>query len=105
MGSDTRYAMRNKAAARRDANESDIVAELQAHGVVVYHIAQKDVPDLLCRYKGVWVPVEIKADGEKLTEGQAKFFEECHAAGAPCFRMDSIDDVPLFVAAIGTWYG
>lgn len=59
--------------ARRDANEPEIIAELQAWGLSVYRL---DKPcDLLCGIYGKTRIAEVKVEGAKLTEAQVKFSE------------------------------
>ena len=58
-------------AAKVDANQAEIVADLRACGVSVQplHAVGKGVPDLLCGWRGRNVLIEIK-DGNKVPSAQ-----------------------------------
>ena len=75
--------MRVGQARRRDTTERAIVEALRACGVFVVALSGKDAPDLLCRFQGIWTPLEAKSGKGRLRPGQA-------AAGYPMVR--SIDD-------------
>lgn len=60
---------------KRDKNELHIIKMLKLSGVSVQRISAKDVPDLLCGFKGVTYLIEIKDGKGKLSPGQAKFHE------------------------------
>lgn len=60
-------------AAKRDANESEIVKALDAIGATVTKLSQPGVPDLLVRYRDRWYLVEVKGPNGKLTPGQREF--------------------------------
>ncbi len=60
--------------AKRDANESEVVAALERVGAVVYRISASGLPDLLCCFRGRWTPMEVKSGKGKLTEAQAATF-------------------------------
>jgi len=66
-------------AARRDANESGIVAGLRAAGADVWQISGTNAPDLLVRFRGRLSALEVKAAKGKATAGQ-------QAAGFPLVR-------------------
>jgi Holliday junction resolvase len=61
----------------RDANESDLISELQQVGLDVYRVKSDTagVPDLLIGYGEDWWLVEIKTDGGKLSTTQEQFIE------------------------------
>jgi Holliday junction resolvase len=71
----------HRRAARRDANEAEIVAALRAVGATVQQLSGEDVPDLLVGFRGVDYLVEVKQAPSKghsaknlhavLSEGQA----------------------------------
>lgn len=76
----------------RDANEPDIIRELQDRGAVVI---QLDTPvDLVVGYRGTWTLVEIK-NGPKapFKPGQIEFLEDCRRRGLPVAIVDDLDDV------------
>jgi hypothetical protein len=89
----------HRRAARRDKNESAVVAALRKSGCLVEPLSGEGVPDLL-----VWSPalsrivlIEVK-DGAKspsqrrLTEQQQKFHAEWQAAGAHVVKADSVTE-------------
>ena len=90
-----------KRAAKRDANERDIIEALEACGVAVTQLSQAGVPDLLCSVTtpgkgfGKWFMVEVKSDKGKLTEDQYKFIDK-HNAWVHIAR--SRDDVDRIMA-------
>lgn len=55
---------------RRDAIEPAIVAALEAAGVNVFRISGVGIADLLCYYRGQWLPMEVKSKGGTLTTAQ-----------------------------------
>lgn len=56
---------------RRDSAEQAIVEALEAYGVRVWKIGGTGNPDLLCLYRGVWVPLEVKSGpAGRLTRNQ-----------------------------------
>lgn len=56
---------------KRDANEGEIVQALRKMGATVIPISGKDAPDLLVKYREVWLPIEVKSGKGKVTAGQA----------------------------------
>jgi hypothetical protein len=57
-------------AARKDSPQAAIVDALRAIGVMVFVLNQEGLPDLLCYFRGVWMPLEIKRPRGKLTAAQ-----------------------------------
>lgn len=51
---------RGGAGKRRDAIEPDMIKALRAHGIVVWQISGRGLPDLLCWTGARWVPLEVK---------------------------------------------
>jgi len=90
-------------AAKLDANQAQIVADLRTMGVLVLSLAPvgSGVPDLLCGWKGRLVLLEVK-DGakvpsaRKLTPHQELFHKEW--AGMPLYVVDS---TPSALQAVG----
>lgn len=71
-------------AAKRDANEAEVIATLQVHGWSVFQMSQKGFPDLLCVWGGVAVRlVEVKMPKGSLTEAQEVTFAALEKAGMP----------------------
>lgn len=81
-------------AARRDANEDQIVSALQACGAYVKKINGSGEFDLLCHYRGHTLLLEVK-DGRKppsaqaLTPAEEKFHEEW--PGDNLYIVNSVD--------------
>jgi hypothetical protein len=82
-------------AARKDANQGEIVDGLRRAGVRVEILNQEDIPDLLVGYRFNFWLFEVK-DGDKppsrrkLRPGQQKFAERW--AGYPIVKIESLDD-------------
>lgn len=62
-------------AAKRDGNEGEIVAALEAVGCVVHRLSQAGIPDLLVGRNGVTYLLEVKERKGALTDEQEIFFE------------------------------
>lgn len=73
-------------AARRDANEPEIIQALERIGVQVWQISGSGVPDLLTFRQGIWLPVEVKMPGGELTVAQRKTYQ-----AAPFPIMESVE--------------
>lgn len=65
----------HRRAAKRDANEGEIVDALEQVGANVYRLSAENVPDLLVIRDGLSFLIEVKVPGEKLTPGQEDFFK------------------------------
>ena len=63
-------------AARRDANEAEIVEALRAIGAVVQPLSAAGVPDLAVFYKNEWKLLEVKTAKGKLTDLQLRWNEK-----------------------------
>lgn len=76
---------------RRDANEPEVIAALEAHGFHVTRISGKGVPDLLISHGGdrQWV-AEVKTEKGRVKPAQAEFYAEWR--GEPVELLRSIDD-------------
>ncbi len=106
MGHDS--SMRHAYAKRRDANEPDIVAALEAVGAWVHRF---DSPvDLLVDFRGAIALVEVK-DGRKspadrpLTPAQVKFFERALLRGIRAFVVRSVAESVCAIGAIPCGHG
>jgi hypothetical protein len=100
----------HRRAARRDANEPEIVAALKAVGATVQQLSGEDVPDLLVGFRGGDYLLEVKrplgprgghAEGIKhvsLTPEQATW----HAAwrGRPPVVVRSVDEALRAIGAV-----
>ncbi len=67
----------NRRAAKRDANEPEIIEFLRKAGCMVLPISESGLPDLLCCYRGLIFLVEVKSGKGKLTAAQERFFQDC----------------------------
>lgn len=83
-------------AARVDANQEQVVSALRACGAYVRIVTQGEgLPDLLVGYRGYTLLLEVK-DGRKppsarkLTEAEAKFFEEWQ--GGLLAKVESVEE-------------
>ena len=56
---------------KRDTAERVIVAALVAYGVRIWKLSGTGNADLLCLYRGVYLPLEIKTGKGKATANQA----------------------------------
>lgn len=68
-------------AAKRDANEGEIVDALTRAGAVVYRLSGSGLPDLLVGFRGDTYLLEVKAARGALTEDERLFLEAWHSAG------------------------
>jgi hypothetical protein len=68
-------------AAKRDANEGEIIAALEAVGARVFRVSDGHFPDLAVLYGGRWHLLEVKAQGGTLTPGQVAFVASVEKAG------------------------
>lgn len=68
-------------AAKRDANEAEIVRALELSGWTVIPVSDTGVMDLLCIRRGVVRLLEVKSAKGKRTPAQEKTFARIHAAG------------------------
>lgn len=67
-------------AAKRDANEPEIVAALEMAGWTVIKVSDSGFPDLLCARKGVLKLLEVKMPDGELTPAQEKTFARIQRA-------------------------
>ena len=78
--------------AKRDKVEKALVAHLAAKGAVCWRVSIADFPDLIVRYRNLWVPVEVKSPVGKLTTGQRVFVDSARSVGAPVYVITTADD-------------
>jgi Holliday junction resolvase len=74
----------HRRAARRDANEAEIVEALRAAGAKVWPISGPGIPDLLVAYQGRFLLLEVKTRAGKPTRAQIQFASE-------------VEDCPVFI--------
>jgi len=78
-------------AARRDANEPQLVTFARALG---WWLTKLDEPcDWLGCRRGVWYPIEVKTEDGELTAKQQIFHREAFKRGARVLIWKSTDDV------------
>ena len=78
--------------ARSDSNQSEIVADLRSVGFQIdsLHRVGAGVPDLLCSWRGVSAPVEVKTLNGKLTMAQKVWWAEHNGNGIIARTADEI---------------
>lgn len=74
----------NRFAARRDANEPEIVAALERCGVQVWRL--NEPCDLLTLFRGRWLPMEIKTRTGRTQRAQERQAEFLASSGCPVVR-------------------
>jgi len=82
-------------AARKDANQAEIVETLRACGASVHILDEKDLPDLLVGYRGCTILMECKDGSRKPSErrlrpGQQRFFDEWR--GGRAVKVETLED-------------
>ncbi len=65
----------NRRAAKRDANEPEIIKALRAAGATVEQLSEKGVPDLLVGFMGSTYLMEVKTPKGKLTPDQTTWID------------------------------
>jgi hypothetical protein len=94
----------NRYSKKRDNNEKQLVAYMRARGVWVQHVSEANFPDLLCLYRNMWFPAEVKGPREKLTLGQQDFFALARNCNAPAYVIRAEKDVDLLLADLDERY-
>jgi hypothetical protein len=91
-------------AARRDANEGDIIKALRAEGAYVKVINDEGLFDLLVSHRGETLMIEVK-DGAKppsarrLTEAEQKFHDEW--PGSDLYIVNSVEEAIALLRTCG----
>lgn len=83
-------------ARRRDSNEKPIVDALRAVGAQVIPISGPGAPDILCGYRGRWIPMEIKTPKGTLKPLQ----EKQQASSMPFVIVRSVAEALRAIGAI-----
>ncbi len=68
-------------AAKRDANEGEIITALREAGVRVFQVSDGGFPDLACLWRGVWHLLEVKGRSGSLTPAQKAMVADVEAGG------------------------
>jgi len=90
--------------ARRDANEPELVAHLEAHTDVadVRSLSALGLPDLLCQHiNGNYFFIEVKTASGRLTKPQQVFFEKARKRKSLAFVCVTTGDCDHAIAATG----
>lgn len=66
----------HRRAAKRDANEPNIIKALRAYDCVVWQLSGKGIPDLLVMRKGKMWLADVKMPGKPTTTPQEELWEE-----------------------------
>ncbi len=91
--------MKQRQAARVDANQATIVKELRDRGALVVILGQP--VDLLVGYRGEWALVEVKSGpGARVRPKQSDFLDQCRENQVACFLIDDLDDVETFCTLV-----
>jgi hypothetical protein len=96
------FSMRR--AARRDANEGDIIKAMRAEGAYVKVINDEGLFDLLVSYRGKTLMIEVK-DGAKppsarrLTDAEQKFHDEW--PGSDLYIVNSVEEALALLRTCG----
>ena len=97
----------NRRAARRDANEPEIVEALQTAGATVQTLSAKGVPDLLVGFRGETYLFEVKIPlgplgGAPQHQHLNKKQDEWHRKwrGGTCVVVRSVDDALRAIGAL-----
>jgi hypothetical protein len=91
-------------AARRDANEGDIIRAMRAEGAYVKQINDEGLFDLLVSYRGETLMIEVK-DGAKppsarrLTDAEQKFHDEW--PGSDLYIVNSVEEAIALLRTCG----
>ena len=87
----------HRRAARRDKNESEIVAALVKAGATVVPLSAAGCPDLLCGFRGSTFLLEVKAEKGRLTPDQLAWHKAWE--GYPVKVVRSVDDALQAIGA------
>ena len=85
-------------AAKRDANEPEIIRAFKARGWSVQQVSERGCPDLLVGRGRVLLLVEVKGKGAKLTPDQRTWFEAWQGPLPVIVR--SVSDVDVLTEAL-----
>lgn len=80
---------------RTDNNQAGIIAALRRVGSVVMVISSvgRGYTDIIAStWDGRWLPIEIKMPGEKLTDDELAFHQDCDYHGLPVAIAYSAED-------------
>jgi hypothetical protein len=80
----------NRYAARRDANENELIACAESMGA---NIVIAGPLDFWVGHRGKWVPCEAKDPKGKLTPYQANFLQRCETFRLPVYVWRNVGDV------------
>jgi len=87
--------VKGRVAAKRDANEPEIVNALVRAGATVERLSMQGVPDLLVGYQGRTYLIEVKTEKGSLTDDQREWVSDWRGGRVRILR--SIDQVELWL--------
>ena len=78
-----------------DAVQRDLIRDLEMLGMVVWDLSRLhgEVLDLLCSWRGVCLPVEVKSPGGKLTKAQKRSIARLRAVGVEAIVAGTAEEV------------
>lgn len=88
----------HRRAAKRDANEPEIINALVQAGASVSKLSAEGVPDLLIGFRGETYLIDVKAKKGTLTDAQRVWFEDWRGGKAGVAR--TITEALVFVGAM-----
>ena len=95
-------------AAKRDANEGEIIEALRNAGWAVTQVSDGGVPDLICSRLRRWVLIEVKDKGGTVTKAQRDFILAHKAPVGVCYTAEqavwwaNVGSLLLFDASPGS---
>lgn len=93
----------NRYNARADANQREVIAELESHGCLV--VVTKQPVDLWFCYRGIGCWLEVKTRWGKLTNQQKDFQVACLNHKYPCYVLREGESVPDLLKIITSGWG
>jgi len=86
-----------RTAAKRDANEAEIVAALERFGFSVERVSSPGIPDLLMSRRSRWYVAEVKSKSGKPTDAQNRVLDRAQAH-IPLLR--NVEDVVAWATLV-----
>ena len=80
---------------KKDLNHAEIVAQCRELGMIVWDVADLggEVLDIVVYWRGRAIPVEIKSEGGKLTNGERKSLRLLESAGIKAVVAYCVEDI------------
>ena len=83
-----------------DANENEIIRALVKAGAEVQRMDRKDGFDLLVAIHYSFCVLEVKKDGEEMTENERDFFIKFGRVGAPCYVVHNVSEALMAIGLL-----